>query len=84
MTKASKPPVPKDFETALGELEALVAEMEAGKLSLEASLTAYKRGMELTAYCQRTLTDAEQQIKVLETGLLKDFPAATDSAADDE
>jgi exodeoxyribonuclease VII small subunit len=84
MTKASKLPAPKDFETALGELEALVAEMETGKLSLEASLTAYKRGMELTAYCQRTLTDAEQQIKVLEMGLLKDFPAATDSAADDE
>lgn len=73
MSKSSKSIPPKNFEAAISELEGVVAAMEAGNLSLEDSLAAYKRGMELTAYCQKTLTDAEQQVKILENGLLKDF-----------
>ena len=73
MTKIAKSAPPKSFESAVAELEGLVAAMEAGKLSLEESLAAYKRGMELTAWCQKTLADAEQQVKILENGLLKDF-----------
>ena len=34
---------------------------------------AYKRGVALSAFCQRTLEDAELQIKVLENGSLRDF-----------
>ena len=64
---------PENFESAMRELEQLVEEMEGGKLSLEASLAAYKRGVSLTAYCQRALDNAEMQIKVLENGVLKDF-----------
>ena len=64
---------PKDFESAIQELEKLVADLEAGKLSLEESLVAYKRGVALSAYCQRTLDDAEMQVRVLENGVLKDF-----------
>lgn len=73
MSKAAKSTPPKNFESAVAELEGLVAAMEAGNLSLEDSLTAYKRGMELTAWCQKTLAGAEQQVKILENGLLKDF-----------
>jgi exodeoxyribonuclease VII small subunit len=40
------------FETALAELEDIVASMEGGKLELEASIAAYKRGMELMKHCQ--------------------------------
>ncbi len=64
---------PKDFESALKELEALVFDMENGDLSLEDSLAAYKRGMELSGFCQKKLEDAEMQIKVLENGVLKDY-----------
>ena len=64
---------PKDFESALKELEALVLDMENGDLSLEDSLAAYKRGMELSVFCQKKLEDAELQIKVLENGVLKDY-----------
>ena len=64
-------PLPQDFETALAELEGLVAEMESGSLALEQSLAAYKRGVELTRICQERLTQAEQQVKVLEAGLLR-------------
>jgi exodeoxyribonuclease VII small subunit len=73
MSKTAKATPPKNFESAVAELEGLVSAMEAGNLSLEDSLAAYKRGMELTGYCQKTLADAEQQVKILENGLLKDF-----------
>jgi exodeoxyribonuclease VII small subunit len=73
MSKPAKSAPPKNFESAVAELEELVAAMEAGNLSLEDSLAAYKRGMELTAWCQKTLAEAEQQVKILENGLLKDF-----------
>lgn len=64
-------PLPQDFETALAELEALVATMEGGSLPLEQSLAAYRRGVALTHICQDRLAQAEQQVKVLEEGLLR-------------
>lgn len=66
------PVVDMKFETALAELENLVHSMEDGKLELEASIAAYRRGMELMKFCQAQLADAEQQIRVLENGQLKD------------
>ena len=75
-------PEPKDFESALSELEALVTDMETGQLSLEKSLSHYRRGMELISYCQRVLKEAEQQVRVLEAGELKDLPRG--DAAEDE
>ena len=49
------------FESALAELENIVTRMEGGQLSLEQSLTAYKRGAELLKFCQAQLADAQQQ-----------------------
>lgn len=68
-----------DFESAMAELERIVADMEAGKLSLEDSLAAYKRGAELLAFCRTRLEDAQQQVRVLEEGVLRDFSAAGES-----
>ncbi|MFM9913986.1 MAG: exodeoxyribonuclease VII small subunit [Methylophilaceae bacterium] len=56
---------PKNFESALAELEALVTQMENGQLALEQSLAAYKQGAELLKFCQAALQDAEQQVRVL-------------------
>ena len=67
------PSLPQDFETALLQLEDLVASMESGALPLEESLTAYRRGVALTRICQERLAQAEQQVKVLEAGMLKPF-----------
>lgn len=64
---------PADFESALAELEALVARMESGDLSLEHSLAAYRRGAELVTFCRRVLTDVQQQVRILEGDLLKPF-----------
>ena len=54
-----------DFEAALRELEALVDEMEAGDMTLEASLAAFERGVRLTRHCQAALRDAELKVKKL-------------------
>ena len=68
--------LPQDFETALAQLEELVARMESGALPLEESLAAYRRGVALTRVCQDRLAQAEQQINVLEAGLLRPFDAS--------
>jgi exodeoxyribonuclease VII small subunit len=72
----SKPPKPQDtqtFESAVAELEKIVDSMESGQLSLEESLASYKRGAELLKFCQTTLQEAAQQVKLLENGVLKNF-----------
>lgn len=54
-----------DFENSLEELERLVAQMEQGELSLEDSLKAFERGIELTRACQQALQTAEQKVEIL-------------------
>jgi exodeoxyribonuclease VII small subunit len=69
-TSSSQP----NFESAIAELETLVSQMESDKLPLEQSLNAYKRGAELLQICQKSLTDAEQQVQILtEANKLSDF-----------
>jgi exodeoxyribonuclease VII small subunit len=90
--EAAPPPMPKHsdaapktFESALAELESIVATMEAGQLPLADSLAAYKRGAELLQYCQAALKDAQQQVRILENGVLKAFaPERADAEAGDE
>ena len=72
-TKLDTSSPPKDFEAGLTELENIVTSMEGGKMSLEASLLAHKRGVELLQYCQTTLQGAQQQVRILEADALKKF-----------
>lgn len=64
---------PLNFESALTELERIVETMEGGQLPLAESLAAYKRGAELLQFCQSALKDAQQQVQVLERGVLQAF-----------
>jgi exodeoxyribonuclease VII small subunit len=77
MKQASKPPAapPASFEAALQELERLVQTLENGTAPLEESLQAYERGTVLLNYCQATLGQAEQKIRILDNGQLRDFAA---------
>lgn len=68
-------PVPVSFEAAMAELNELVTQMESGKLALEASVNAYQRGAQLVQFCATQLEQVEQQVKVLEDGMLKPFIA---------
>ena len=52
----------KKFEELLKELQDIVASLESGKLSLEESVTYYKKGMELSLECQKRLDEAKQVI----------------------
>ena len=70
---AGKSQKPLGYESAMAELEEIVADMEAGRLSLEDSLAAYKRGAELLVFCRSRLEDAQQQVRVLEEGVLKEL-----------
>jgi exodeoxyribonuclease VII small subunit len=64
MTENSQQQVP-DFESSLLELEAIVSQMESGNLPLEQSINAYKRGAALLQSCQKSLGEAEQQVRIL-------------------
>jgi len=64
---------PVSFETALEELEAILARMEDGKLPLEESLAAYQRGTELLKFCESRLSAAQARIAVLDGETLRDF-----------
>jgi len=57
-----------DFEKKLGQLEALVTDMEKGALSLEESLKAFEDGIKITRECQQALKDAEQKVELLTRG----------------
>jgi exodeoxyribonuclease VII small subunit len=54
-----------DFEKALEELESLVEQLESGDLSLDQSLSQFKRGVELTRHCQGVLDQAQQVVQKL-------------------
>jgi exodeoxyribonuclease VII small subunit len=53
------------FEEALGQLEALVARLEAGDLPLEEALRAFEEGIRLTRLCSTRLEDAERRVQLL-------------------
>ncbi|MAZ45420.1 MAG: exodeoxyribonuclease VII small subunit [Gammaproteobacteria bacterium] len=59
------PEEPLDFETALKELEEVVASLESGELVLEDSLKAFEKGINLTRFCQKSLEDAELKVQQL-------------------
>ncbi len=64
---------PASFETALDEMEQLLAGMESGALPLEQLLTQYQRGAQLLQFCRERLEAVEAQIKVLDQGSLKSW-----------
>lgn len=60
----NNPPAPS-FEEALARLEAIVAQLENGGLSLEDSMKAFDEGMKLNAFCAEKLAEAERKIELL-------------------
>ena len=66
------------FEDALQELQTLVDAMEKGDISLEQSLQAFERGVELTKFCQTALFRAEQKVQQLNAdGQIEDLLIAS-------
>ena len=53
------------FEEAFGELEATVARLERGDLSLEESIALFERGQALAEHCNVQLDTAELKVSQL-------------------
>jgi exodeoxyribonuclease VII small subunit len=66
MSSKTKPPGAElNFEKAMDRLEAIVEQMETGKLPLEDLIVRYEEGMNLVKVCQERLTNAEQKIEII-------------------
>ena len=68
--KAATPVDQLSFESALKELEGIVARLEQGEVDLEDSIALYERGQALKAHCDKKLKSAESRLEkiVLGTG----------------
>lgn len=61
-------PAGLDFEAAYAALDETVRRLEGGTLSLDEALSAYERGMALSARCSQLLEGAEQRLTQLGVG----------------
>src|ERR1700693_5600680 len=90
MSSKAKPPGSElNFEKAMSRLEAMVEQMETGKLPLEDLIVRYEEGMNLVRVCQERLTNAEQKIEIIARNnagkpVVKHFEPAAESANDDK
>ena len=57
----------KTFESALGELESIVQQLEQGDIDLEESLRLFEKGVKLSRECRERLAKAERRIEILLT-----------------
>jgi exodeoxyribonuclease VII small subunit len=55
------------FDDAFAQLRAVVAELEAGGLSLEETIARTERAVALQHHCERLLTEAELRVQQLIT-----------------
>ena len=54
------------FEQALAKLEAIVRDVEEGKIGLQESIKRYEQGMSLLKRCRDILAEAEMKIQILQ------------------
>ena len=79
MSNQAKKPGPElNFESAMDRLEAIVEQMESGKMLLEELIVRYEEGMKLVKICQERLASAEQRIEIISRNsagkpIVKDF-----------
>jgi exodeoxyribonuclease VII small subunit len=66
-----------DFEANLAQLEAIVAVLEEGKLSLDEALGSFEQGVRITRQCQQALREAEQRVLLLTQGPEGESPTTT-------
>ena len=55
----------KNYESAVKRLEAIVAKLEKGSLSLEEMMKLYEEGASLSAFCAKCLDEAQLKIEQL-------------------
>jgi exodeoxyribonuclease VII small subunit len=73
-----------NFEGAMDRLEAIVEQMESGKMRLEDLIVRYEEGMKLVKICQERLASAEQRIEIITRNsagkpVVKEFEPASEN-----
>jgi exodeoxyribonuclease VII small subunit len=71
----------KDFESALKSLEDIVAQLEAGDLTLDRALELFEEGIQVSRFCSSKLEEAERKVEVLiktSDGTMKEVPFSED------
>jgi exodeoxyribonuclease VII small subunit len=63
MSKKEKSEV--GFDESLRRLEAIVGQMEAGAMDLDAMVAAFEEGQRLVQFCSQKLNEVERRIEVL-------------------
>ncbi len=63
MSKTKKQP--RDYETALARLEEITDRLESGDASLDEAIALYSEGLEIAAFCDKKLNEAEAKIKIV-------------------
>lgn len=90
MSSKPKPAVTElNFEKAMDRLEAIVEQMESGKLPLEELIVRYEEGMGLVKVCQDRLASAEQKIEIIARNsagkpVVKNFEPSADTSNNDQ
>lgn len=74
----------QNFEQQLEQIEAIVADLESGSLSLDDMLSRYETGMQLIAACQQRLTEAELKVTEIAEVTASKSVTAFESGADDD
>ncbi|MDM7998018.1 MAG: exodeoxyribonuclease VII small subunit [Acidobacteriota bacterium] len=72
----------KDFESALKSLEDIVAQLEAGDLTLDRALELFEEGIKVSRFCSSKLEEAERKVEVLmktASGEMKEMPFAEEA-----
>lgn len=83
MPEKPAPAASPDLENAIIQLDAILAEMEGGKLPLNQLISRYEEGVKLVKLCQEQLHKAEQRIQIV-TKEAEGVFALKDFKADDE
>ena len=58
----------KSFEERLTEVETMIADMEAGGLPLQETVSRYERGMQMISALEKELSEASQKLTILTRG----------------
>jgi exodeoxyribonuclease VII small subunit len=64
-----------DFESAIEQIEQIIARIESGEIGLEDSIAQYERGVGLIRRCRQVLDRAEQRVEELTAQMQQDAAA---------
>lgn len=61
----SKKVEPKNYESAVKQLQSIIDQIEESEISLEQMMELYEQGKELVIYCEKQLNKFEEKIQVI-------------------